>query len=226
MTVDLSAIQDLLPSCCEADAADISALSDSERKALSVYSEDYNTVIVLAHHVQHSLEWIWYVFDAVRGGAVSPADLHLAAEAEKIACMLRKDGYHAVILPYPCRCGVRFKDLADKTGLGKIGDSFLFLHKEWGPWTHLRIMLTNAKISGILPSCGEVCHHCGKCIAACPAGAIKENTMLGIQCGAYQNNEYIKGHAYEYKCEKCIRACPAGAAPREIKIEYTEDDAT
>lgn len=31
------------------------------------------------------------------------------------------------ITPYPGRSGIRFKDLASKTGLGRIGDNFLFL---------------------------------------------------------------------------------------------------
>ena len=128
--IDLSTIQNLLPSCCEADILSISDLSDAEKKTLSEYSNAYNTVLILAHHIQHSLEWIWFRFDAVRGGAVPAADLHLAAEAEKIAYSLQKDGYHATILPYPGKCGVRFKDLAHKTGLGKIGDNFLFLHRK------------------------------------------------------------------------------------------------
>lgn len=215
--VNLSLIRKILPSCCEADALDITALTDDERKQLSGFLPNFKTVIVLAHHVKHSLEWTWFSFDSSRIGSVPPADLHLEAESLKISDYLHKEGYNSLLIPYPGISGIRFKDLADKTGLGKIGDNFLFLHREWGPWTHLRILLTDAEIKGRLDPCDAVCIHCGRCVAACPANAIQKEELLGIECGAYQHR-ISESTAYDYQCENCIRACPIGTAPRPVQI--------
>jgi epoxyqueuosine reductase QueG len=77
--------------------------------------------------------------------------------------------------------------LANKTELGEIGDNFMFLHKEWGAWTHLRVIVTDVEISETLSTCGDVCNHCGICKTACPAKVIKDDTLLGVECAQYQN---------------------------------------
>ena len=216
--ISLNKIQALLPKCCEADAIDLSKLTENEKELLSEFLQDFQSVIVIAHHVKHSLEWSWFPFEASREGSVHPADLHLQAEAQKVMYYLDKMGYQSTLIPYPGKCGIRFKNLADKTGLGKIGDNFLFLHNEWGPWTHLRVILTNAEISDCLKSCEEVCIHCGACRTACPANAIKEKELLGTTCGAYQHSVAQTIPAYEYNCEVCLRICPIGASPKSVSI--------
>ncbi len=215
--ISLKLIQKILPQCCEADAIDILRLADREKEQLSEYMSDFKTVIVLAHHVKHSLEWTWFSFDSARTGAIPPADLHLEAEAQKLINLFDKEGFNSILIPYPGISGIRFKDLANQTGLGKIGDNFLFLHKEWGPWTHLRIILTDTEVSECLDPCNEVCIHCGACEIACPANAIQKEELLGNKCGAYQNS-LTSNNIYELECEKCIRACPIGIAPKEIHI--------
>jgi len=41
-------------------------------------------VAVLGHHVEASLEWIWYPFASERGGITCGADLHAKAAIENI----------------------------------------------------------------------------------------------------------------------------------------------
>lgn len=72
-----------------------------EQENLTEFLPDYKTVIVLAHHIKHSLEWTWFPFDSSRNGTISPADLHLTAEAQKIITKLEKDGYQYSLIPYP-----------------------------------------------------------------------------------------------------------------------------
>jgi len=223
MSYSLSDIQKLLPSCCEVDAVSHLVLSEEENNVLSKFSKNFSTVLVFAHHVRHSWEWIWFEFDSISGGFIPPADLHLIAEIERIKSMLHNDGFTTHVLPYPGQSGVRFKNLADKTGLGKIGDNFLFLHRTWGTWTHLRVMLTDAIVSDALPMCETVCVHCGKCEKACPSGAIQQHLFDGKKCGEYQQRERTdqKGNPYEYECEICVRACPVGnLRPRPITIAF------
>ena len=217
----LSFLAQDLPQCCEIDAFPIELCSDRETQSLKELLPEGKAIIVLTHHVKHSLEWVWFPLESERNNVTCPADLHLKSECEKLATILEKRGHHNVIIPYPGRCGIRFKDLADKTGLGKMGDNFLFLHKEWGPWTHLRVIITDVEIAGTLLPCHSVCNHCGKCIASCPAQLIKEDTLLGVECDEYQDMKDaetgLQG-SYVYKCEACARACPIGTAPERIRI--------
>ena len=175
----------------------------------------------MAHHVKNSLEWAWFSLESERNNVTCAADLHLKSECEKVVSKLAEKGYYSFVIPYPGRCGIRFKDLANKTGLGKIGDNFMFLHKEWGPWTQLRVLVTDVEISDNLSICDDVCNHCGNCKESCPAKVINNDTFLGVECGNYQDKKDadigMQG-SYIFKCEECARACPIGDIPRRINI--------
>jgi len=91
MSYSLSDIQKLLPSCCEVDAVSHLVLSEEENNVLSKFSKNFSTVLVFAHHVRHSWEWIWFEFDSISGGFIPPADLHLIAEIERIKELITYD---------------------------------------------------------------------------------------------------------------------------------------
>jgi len=219
--IKLNLLAEKLPRCCEIDSFPISLCSKSEEQSLKEFLPDCKSVIVLAHHVKHSIEWVWFPFESERNNVTCAADLHLKSECEKTLLLLEKKGYRSLIIPYPGKSGIRFKDLANRTGLGKIGDNAMFLHKEWGPWTHLRILITDMEISENLPTCEDVCTHCGICKVSCPTKAIKDDILLGVECGEYQNKqdaEISANGSYKFKCEECARACPIGDIPERISI--------
>ena len=223
--IKLYSLAHVLPQCCEMDAFPISLCSESEVQSLKEFLPEIKTVIILAHHVKHSLEWAWLPLESERNKVNCAADLHLKFECEKVVSELDKRGYHSSVIPYPGRCGIRFKDLANKSGLGKIGDNFMFLHKEWGTWAHLRVIVTDAEITDNLPPCEDVCNHCGNCKSSCPAKVIRDDTLQGIECDEYQDKRDayfgIEGN-YIYKCEECARACPIGTAPERINITKSQ----
>lgn len=130
---------------------------------------DTNTIIILANHVETSLEWAWYPHEAERNNNTCGENLHAKSIVEKMEHCLQDEGYRSCIVSYPGKCGLRMKDFANKTGMGQIGDSYLFLHRNWGPWVHLRLLLTDAQIEDRLAAAKDVCIHCRKCISACPA---------------------------------------------------------
>jgi Uncharacterized Fe-S protein len=218
--IKLSFLSDKIPVCCEIDSFPVSLCSESEEKSIREFLPECKSVIVLAHHVKHSLEWAWFPFETERNNVTCAADLHLKLECEELVSLLEKSGYHSLVIPYPGRCGIKFKELANKTGLGKIGDNFMFLHREWGTWAHLRVIVTDAEITDNLAPCGEVCNHCGICKGLCPAKVIKKNTLLGVQCDEYQDKQEktfgVEG--YMFKCEECARACPIGTSPEKVVI--------
>jgi len=220
-------LSQLLPDCCRIGLASIDQCDDHEVDALRGFLPDVQTVIVVAHHVMHALEWTWFTFEAERRGETCPADLHTKAMAEKVAETLGQEGCGSTLLPYPGECGVMFKTLAARTGLWHLGDSFLLMNADWGPWMHLRIVLTDAEIAFEQPKVQQACTHCGRCVTACPSGAIMANDFDGLKCrdGMRGIRNSLGKIPYVFECERCLRACPIGQAPREVLVAYKYQEA-
>jgi epoxyqueuosine reductase len=167
------------------------------------------------------LEWAWFPFSSERGGNTCAADLHAKSVIEGIERRLASGGHRAVVLPYPDVCGISFKRLAAHTEMGQLGRSFLFLHHEWGPWVHLRVLLTDAVVTDGQRDRKNVCTHCGKCVEACPGKALSNEPHDQELCGLTQQGLrdalMIKAE-YRFKCEACARACPVGKPPLDIEI--------
>ena len=212
-------ILNAIPFCCETDFLNISACSVEEQVLLREIMPSAKTVIVLAHHVKTFLEWAWFPLESERNNNTCGADLHSKNVLETIGCALKEDGHTYCCVPYPGRCEIRMKDIASRTALGQIGDNYMFLHSSWGPWTHLRLLLTDAVIASNSGSCADVCIHCGKCASVCPAQAIGADSFNGVACGQYQGSQHngIKDN-YLWKCNKCAQVCPVGTPPSQIKI--------
>ena len=220
MIIDI--LKQQIPSCCDIAVAAVDSYKQGGQERIRQFLPSAHTVVVLAHHVTASLEWAWFPFESERHGTSCAADLHAKAVIEWIHCFLLVEGHESVILPYPGSCGIAFKQLAAGTRLGEIGDSFLFLHHQWGPWVHLRVLLTDVEIYDADASLlSAVCLHCERCLQACPSKAITP-TFHDLQgCKSYQLSEEerlsISGQ-YLYKCEVCARACPLGEQPEKISI--------
>ena len=214
-------LQKSLTPCCELSAALVEAYPDKGKKLILTFMPEACTVIVLAHHVQASLEWAWFDFFAERRGNTCAADLHAKAVIENIERRIESCGGKSIVLPYPGSCGISFKRLAEQTSLGKMGDSYLFLHHKWGPWTHLRVLLTDAVIADKQSNDTSVCTHCGKCIEYCPGKSLSINNHDQVACSQYlelmRSAFRIKAN-FRKKCEVCARVCPEGSAPLNIEI--------
>jgi len=222
-----SDLSGLLPACCRVGSASVNQYDDDEKRKVRAFLPEVKTVIVVAHHVMHSLEWTWFEFPGDRAGETCPADLHVRSMAERICNRLDSQGCAAVLLPYPGECGVMFKTLAARTGLGQLGDNFLFMNTDWGPWIHLRVVLTDAVIECENPLAGEACNHCGQCMASCPAGAIMQNGFNGIRCRDKMREirKSLGDVPHTFECESCLRACPIGEKPREVQVSYVSRSA-
>ncbi|HMK45763.1 MAG TPA: 4Fe-4S binding protein [Methanocella sp.] len=222
MVLTIKYISSVVPGCCDISSADISEFLSVEQDGLRGILPEVNTIFVIGHHIQSSLEWAWFPFETERNKTTCAADLHAKAIVEKISYLLMKNGYKSAIIPYPGRCGIQFKNIAQTTGIGQMGDSFLILHPVWGPWIHLRVILTDAKIKGQNRTLNrEICIHCGKCVSSCPGKVIGDGTFDGLLCDQTQLKmaEETDHSVYNYKCEICVRACPIGIKPPEINIK-------
>jgi epoxyqueuosine reductase len=213
---------EILPPCCNLSAAAVERYSAEGLSLIHSFLPDARTVLVLGHHIRASLEWAWFPLAAERGGNTCAADLHAKSVMEAIERQLMLSGHKSAILPYPNDCGISFKRLAAQTGMGELGESFLFLHHTWGPWVHLRVLLTDALVADGKWEPKEICTHCGKCIEACPGKALSVGNHDQQACGRCQQSlrdSFMINAEYRYKCEVCARVCPVGEAPQEIVVQ-------
>ncbi len=104
---------------------------------------------------------------------------------------------------------VPHKRIAVLAGLGWIGRNNLLVHPELGARVRLVTVLTDLPLETAGPrpfGCGA----CRACLAACPAGAIRERPEDFDHRGCYEQlREFrARGLVGQYICGLCVKACP------------------
>lgn len=111
------------------------------------------------------------------------------------------------------------KKVATLSGLGTIGKSSMFLHKDYGAKVRLGTVVTNCEfdVSGVVPI--DLCNGCDKCVKACPSGAITGNVWYEgcdreymfdpEKCSNYMKNHF-KHIGRGAVCGICMKVCPYG----------------
>lgn len=132
---------------------------------------------------------------------------------------------------------------AVKAGLGFRGRNGMLIVPGFGARVFLAEIFTTAALKSSLPSPSEiVCEGCGRCVTACPAGALcGDGTLDARRCLSYLTIEH-RGEFPDgtdsgdriYGCDTCRLVCPhenASAAgwidefkPRESILSLTVDD--
>ncbi|MHB1344107.1 MAG: 4Fe-4S binding protein [Thermoleophilia bacterium] len=116
-----------------------------------------------------------------RGQAILELALH------RIADLLRRNGYRyfscppevdPMETPFAALMVRRFSHKAAATcaGLGSVGRHGLLNHPQHGPHVVWATIVTNAPLAVSEPVHESDCGTCGKCVAACPGGAISGKT--------------------------------------------------
>jgi len=124
-------------------------------------------------------------------------------------------------------CGVQFKmcvdaepaaerALAAKAGLGFIGKNHMLINPQLGCQILLGEIITSLKLPIDKPIKGD-CSNCGKCVQACPTGALRHDGQFDANiCISYLTIEYkgeipaelakkIDGRIFG--CDECVLAC-------------------
>ena len=111
------------------------------------------------------------------------------------------------------------KKVATLSGLGSIGKSSMFLHKDYGANVRLGSVFTNCEfdVSDVVPL--DLCNGCDKCVKACPSGAIsgnmwhegcdREYMFDPEKCSNYMKNHF-KHIGRGAVCGICMKVCPYG----------------
>ncbi len=117
--------------------------------------------------------------------------------------------------------------LAQRAGLGFIGKNHMLIHPELGNQILLGELVTTLQLQPDEPMTDIPCGDCGKCIRACPTGALgSDGSFDSRKCISYLTIEapdeidgqyHDKINGYVFGCDECILACPheMNAPPRK-----------
>ena len=157
--------------------------------------EDHPTPLYLHHYRQAN-----YILDQI---------------AFRVAALIQRLGGQALpiaasqIVDWENQRGhLSHKALAHKGGLGWLGRNNLLVHPRFGGRIRLVSVLTNLSLPVDKPldnSCGT----CRRCIAACPAGAIKEAAEEFDHRGCFEKLREFRSkyNIGQYICGVCVKAC-------------------
>lgn len=119
---------------------------------------------------------------------------------------------------------------AQRSGLGFIGRNGHLIIPGAGSWFFLGEILTTARLEPYSPGAPRRCLGCGRCVKACPAGALTgDGTVDARRCLSYltieHRGEFPDGtdlHGCLYGCDTCARVCPHNAEPEVTTLpEFT-----
>lgn len=112
------------------------------------------------------------------------------------------------------------RGFAVQAGLGERGWNTLLLHPRYGSWTVIGEIVTTVQFQTECSEdfTGTVCQQCGRCIAACPTGALRGPGVLDAgRCLAYLTVENRAAIPLQYRgamgcrvfgCDLCQEVCP------------------
>lgn len=129
---------------------------------------------------------------------------------------------------YPGFVGRAFVDSAPvlerywavRAGLGFIGKNGFLISPKWGLRTIIGVIICNVPSSMFeehSPVEVTECGSCERCRAACPPGALGENSIVDARkCISYhtvESGKQYEHHPVDYKgwifgCEECLKICP------------------
>jgi epoxyqueuosine reductase len=174
-----------------------------------------------------------------------------APEAAQFAMYAHGSDYHevlrkklqpivALLNPEECRICVdsaplRERYWAMKAGVGFIGRNNQLIVPGMGSYFFLAEIVTTAAIEADAP-CTESCLQCGRCVSACPGGALcSEQQFDARRCLSYLTIEHrgpLPTAAFAndadfaaalgqrvYGCDECQRVCPHNSCPPETIID-------
>ena len=106
---------------------------------------------------------------------------------------------------------------AASAGLGRLGENGLLIHPVYGSYVFIGTIVTDCPFPAEAHT-PQPCLRCGRCRAACPAGAVTENGIDGSRCLSAltqrggevtpEEAEQLRRHPLVWGCDRCQQVCP------------------
>jgi epoxyqueuosine reductase QueG len=158
-----------------------------------------------------------------------PGYMMLSIIARDLMRALRMEGYEASYPPFPAS----EKRIARLAGIGSYGKSALIINPKYGPWLRFGLVLTDAELESSAPFEKDLCGRCSRCVAACPAGALKPYVVNANAClvgltrvknPSPKVRALLNKHSVELTpqsrvmCRECQQACRYTSAERRRNV--------
>lgn len=123
------------------------------------------------------------------------------------------------------------KDAAAKAGLGVLGCHSLLLHPRYGSYFFLGSVLTDLALPCEAHPV-RTCEACGKCLSACPVGAVTETGIRAELCLSAlsqkkrlteEERRLLTEHGVAWGCDRCQEVCPYNRDREPTPIPYFRD---
>lgn len=160
-------------------------------------------------------------------------DYHIVAKEkmEPICEFLRENGFSAESFADTGVLNERL--LANLSGIAFVGKNRMAINEKLGSYFFIGYILTDCD----LPVDGQnkgTCLNCGKCMAACPLGALSENSFCEEKCLSYitqkkgelseEEKEAVHKTQTIWGCDICQEVCPHNGDLDVTNIEEFKKD--
>ena len=140
-----------------------------------------------------------------------------------ICDILRENYKNGVFLPAADNSPLPERQAAWRCGIGLRGKNGLVILPPYGSYVFLGTILTDAELELPSRTPSLSCVGCGKCLIACPGGALGEAGVDLDRCLSEltqrkgeltaEQGALLKNHSLIWGCDTCQRVCPYNAAP-------------
>ncbi|WP_297233593.1 epoxyqueuosine reductase [uncultured Flavonifractor sp.] len=140
-----------------------------------------------------------------------------------ICDILRKNYKNGVFLPAADNSPLPERQAAWRCGIGLRGKNGLVILPPYGSYVFLGTILTDVEVDLSPRTPSAHCVGCGKCLTACPGGALGEAGVDLDRCLSEltqrkgeltaEQGALLKNHSLIWGCDTCQRVCPYNAAP-------------
>lgn len=117
------------------------------------------------------------------------------------------------------------RDAALKAGLGILGKNSMLINKRYGSYVFIGSIFSTLEFN-TSPQNVSCCINCGKCVEACPTGAINNDFkkclsyITQLKSKSDQEIEIIKSNKYIWGCDICQDVCPYNDRADYSSIEF------
>lgn len=139
---------------------------------------------------------------------------------EKICEFIKQENPDANVLPFVDSGPLTDKFLAYQAGLGFFGKNTLLINETYGSYVFVGYIITDLLLAPDAPV-EKSCNNCGRCICACPGGALKDAFDFDAQsCVSYitqlktmsdEQEKILSAQSSVYGCDICQEVCPHNA---------------